>query len=165
MYLTPNSQIMRRSLVVSNEKATNRKKVAAQDARIKDQLRTLGVSRWALATSEFRYLPQIMHPNEDIKGVVYGMSEDGFAVMVATDMRAVYLDKKPLFVNEDEITYDVISGVSHGHSGFTSKLTLHTRIKDYSFKTLNKTCVDGFVKAIETRCIEHKNGNKNSKNF
>lgn len=132
----------------------------SQGERIKKQLRKLGASRWALHQAESRYLPYVIHPDENIQGVVYGKSKDGFAMLIATDMRVIYLDKKPLFVNEDEITYDVISGISHGRVMPGSTVKLHTRVKEYSVRTFNEKCARGFVKAIETRCLENRKNNK-----
>ena len=114
-----------------------------------------------MSTSEVHYLPKVIHPNENIIGAVYGHSRNGFAIILATDKRIIFLDKKPLYVVEDEITYGVVSGVSFGHAGIGSTVILHTRIKDYKFQTLNKQCAKGFVKAIEERCVEYNGGVSN----
>jgi hypothetical protein len=106
---------------------------------------------------ESEYLPAIIHPDEEIGGVVYGHHPEGFAMLVATDRRIIFLDKKPMFEVEDEVTYDVVSGVSIGHAGFGSTVVLHTRIKDYPIRTYNLKCAYGFVEYIEARCLEHKN--------
>jgi hypothetical protein len=133
-----------------------RRAAKAHENRIKDRLKELGVTKMARMSSEARYLPKIIHQDEEILGVVYGKSESGFAYMIATDKRAIFLDKKPLFVNEDEITYNVVSGVSYGHVGVGSTVTLHTRLGDYKVKTFNEHCAQNFVKVIETRCLEHE---------
>jgi hypothetical protein len=74
--------------------------------------------------------------------------------MVATDRRIIYLDKKPLFVNEEELTYEVVGGVSHGHNGLGSVVSLSTRVRNYKISTINEHCAQGFVEAIEARCVE-----------
>ena len=127
--------------------------------RIKHQLANVAASRMAINSLEGKYLPQIIHTDEQIQGVVYGKSVDGMAMLIATDRRAIFLDKKPLFVNEDEVTYDVVSGVSHGHVGIGSTVTLHTRIKDFTIKTLNEKSARIFIEAIEARCVEHQREN------
>lgn len=129
--------------------------------RVRRDLKKLGVSRFGLSTMESDYLPKLIHTDEAIGGVVYGHHPDGFAMLVATDRRVIFLDRKPLFENEDEITYDVISGVSFGHAGFGSTVTLHTRVKDYPIKTYNQKCAHRFVEYIESRCLEHKNRREN----
>lgn len=122
--------------------------------RVKMELRQLGVTKWGLMTSESQYLPKIIHQNEKLGAVIYGRHSDGFAMLVATDRRVIFLDKKPFFVNEDEITYDVISGVRFTHAGMGNTVTLHTRIKDYAIKTLNEQCAERFVEYIEATCLD-----------
>jgi len=107
---------------------------------------------------ELRYLPQIIHPDEELGGIVYGQSKDGFALLVATDRRVIFLNKKLLFVNEDELNYRVVSGVSFSHAGVGSTVTLHTKVKDYAIRTLNQRCAKKFVEYIELRSLEHLNG-------
>lgn len=129
---------------------------AAHKRRIRKELRDLGVSRSALLRMEAHYLPHIIHPDERLGGVVYGHHHDGYAMLVATDRRIIFLDKKPLFVNEDEIKYDIVGGVSFGHAGYGSTVTLHTRMKDYAIRTLNQRCATTFVEYIESRCLERE---------
>jgi hypothetical protein len=123
--------------------------------RVMRDLKSLGLSRVGLGSMEGHYLPHVIHPDEQIGGVVYGHHKNGFAMLVATDCRIIFLDKKPLFVNEDEINYYVVSGVSFSHAGFGSTITLHTRIKDIQLQTLNRKSAEGFVEYIESRSLEH----------
>lgn len=158
MYVLPTSSFLRRSLSVNNHQAAmaSRTPALTHQDRIKQELTQLGVSRAALLTSEATYLPHIIHQNETIGGVVYGKHPDGFSMLIATDKRVIFLDKKPLFVNEDELTYDVVSGVRNSHTGMGTTVTLHTRVKDYPIKTINHKCADGFVSYIESRRLEHE---------
>ena len=129
--------------------------MADHETRIRRQLRELGMSKIAMLRSEIKYLPRIIHLDEQVGGVAYGSYEGGFAVLVATDKRVIFLDKKPMATIEDEITYFVVSGVSLSSAGINSTVSLHTRIKDYTLQTLNEKCAEGFVRYIEARCIEH----------
>lgn len=123
--------------------------------RIMNELKAAGVSKYALWTQESRYLPKIIHDDEHIGGVVYGHHEDGFAMLIATERRVIFLDTKPLFKNEDEIDYNVVIGVNFSHAGFGSTVILHTHIKDYPIRTMNRRCAERFVRFIESRRIEH----------
>ncbi|HRJ06075.1 MAG TPA: PH domain-containing protein [Candidatus Saccharibacteria bacterium] len=125
-------------------------------ARIREELEELGVSRLGLATMEAQYLPNLVDADEHIGGIVYGLYPEGFAVLVATDKKIIFLDKKPLFINEDEITYDVVSGISVEHAGIGSTVTLHTRIKDYPIRAYNSKCIHNFVRFIESKCLAYK---------
>lgn len=121
--------------------------------RVRDELKAVGVSNIAMASEESISLPPIIREDEHIGGVVYGMHQDGFAMLIATDQRVIFFDKKPLFDTEDNIKYDVVSGVSFGHAGIGSTVTLHTKIKDYKLRTLNKKCSQDFVRFIESTCL------------
>lgn len=135
---------------------SNTATTAAHNKRVLRDLQNLGVTSYGLAHSESHYLPRLIHPDEQIGGVVYGHHQDGFAMLVATDRKIIFLDKKPFFVNEDEITYYVVSGVSYSHAGFGSNVTLHTRVKDYSIQTFNQNCAEKFIAYIEERCLEQE---------
>lgn len=122
--------------------------------RVKRELQELGVTPLGMMRFEAKYLSRVIHKGEHLKGVVYGRSKAGSVMLVATDRRAIYLDKKPFFVGEDEITYDIVSGVSFGRSLFAADIKLHTRIGDYEIRTFNQKCAENFVEYIEARCLE-----------
>lgn len=121
--------------------------------RVRNELRAVGVSSIAMSSEECISLPELIHSDEHIGGVVYGFHHDGFAMLVATDQRVLFYDKKPLFDNMDDIKYGVVSGVSFGHAGIGSTVTLHTKIKDYKLRTFNQKCALNFTRYIETRCL------------
>lgn len=133
---------------------------AAHRRRVSDELRQAGVSRLGLLRMESRYLPQVIHPDEHIDGVVYGHSDEGSVMLVATDRRVIFLDKKPLFINKDQISYYVVTGVKFSHAGPGTTVILHTRIKDYTIHSLNQKAAEKFVKLIESRCLEHQERNE-----
>lgn len=152
-----------RSRAYTQSKAVARQPIVPYDhqKRIRQELKDLGVSWLGLSLAESHNLPRLIHQDEHLGGVVYGHHTDGYAMLVATDSRVIFYDKKPLFENVDEVTYDVISGVSLGHAGFGSTVVLHTRVKDYPIRTYNQKCAHTFVEYIEARCLEHKNSRRN----
>jgi hypothetical protein len=154
MYTLPKPGYLRRSVAVGSRRPAPIAPLK-HEQRIKQELRELGVSRYGLLKLESRFLPRIIHKGEHIMGVVYGSHQEGSVMIVATDRRIIVLDKKPLFVNEDEISYVVVGGVSFSHAGLGTTVTLHTRTKDYTVQTLNQQCARGFVEYIERRCLEH----------
>ncbi len=154
-YMPPTRNLQRKPLKTSSNRLAPALSKVSHEDRIMHQLRILDVSRFGLRTMESRYLPRIIHSGEQLGGVVYGHHEAGFAMLVATDSRIIFLDKKPLIVNEEEISYEVVSGVSFSHAGFGSTVTLHTRIKDYAIRTFNQKSAQRFVDYIEFRCLEH----------
>ena len=122
--------------------------------RVKAELLKAGMTTYGLLKGESRHLPSIIHKNEHIYGVVYGRSDKGSAMIVATDRRVLYLDHKILFNKSDELTYDVVSGVSINKQGGYAGIVLHTRLGDFTLKFVNIICAQRFVKYIESRQIE-----------
>ena len=118
----------------------------------------MGVSRYGLWHPEAWRLPYLIRADERLCGIVYGRQESGFGMLVATDRRILFLSVLPMFVTNDEVTYDVVSGVSLAHVGPRSTVTLHTRIRDYSIKTYNRHCAERFIAYIESRCLERRLG-------
>lgn len=125
--------------------------------RVREQLILCGLSKSGLRSAESRYLPKIIYPNESIGGVVYGYNAEGLAMLVATDQRVIYLDVKPMFTNEDEVNYFVVSGVQVSHAGMTTQITLHTRVRDFIFKTFNQKSANIFAQFIEAKFIQANN--------
>ena len=95
--------------------------------------------------SESRYLPHIIHDDEHIMGVVYGQYSGGSAMLIATDHRVIFLDRKPLFTTMDELTYDVVSGIKLDRSGLFVSVVLHTKIANYTIRYANAKCANKFV--------------------
>ncbi len=158
MYALPRTNHLRRGLLVNKDREALMKKAkptpTKHATRVKDELRRLGMSRYGLWKLEARYLPHIIHADEHLRGIVYGHHIEGSALLVATDRRIIYLDRKPLFMNQDEVTYDVVSGVSYSFAGAEATVTLHTRVKDYTLRTYNKKTAEGFIEFIERHCLE-----------
>jgi hypothetical protein len=123
--------------------------------QVRQRLQDLGVTWYGLYRIEGRYLPDIIHPNEHIGGVVYGHFFGGFAMLVATERRMIFLDNKIFYVNEDEINYDAVRGIGMTQDLLTSTVTLHTNIQEYTIRTLNSRCATGFVRYVESRSVEH----------
>jgi len=122
--------------------------------RVRQELLVAGITKYGLIKQESRFLPRIIHPEEHVMGVAYGRYKHGSGMLIATDRRVIFLDRKPLFTINDEIRFDVISGLSHDiGTGFAS-VTLHTKLGDYQLNYVNLHCADIFSNYIEKVCIE-----------
>lgn len=127
---------------------------------IKSELRRRGAMIYDMWLPETQYLPHVLHQDEHIMGSVFGrynLSRDnsvGRAAMVVTDQRVLFLDKKPLFVHVDELTFTIIGGITFSHVLFMSYVTLHTRLGDFKLRTFNRKNAANFVDYIETRCLQ-----------
>src|SRR5664279_2069929 len=126
--------------------------------RIQHELIAAGVTPYGLIKAESRYLPRIINEDEHITAVIYGQHNSSSAMLVATDQRIIYLDKKPMTVHEDEISYAVASGVQHSVRIFFATVVLHTAIANYELRFVNLKCADKFAQYIEERIQEAKKG-------
>jgi hypothetical protein len=129
---------------------------------MKKEIRKLGADRFDLMLPETHALLDIVHDDEAIVGIVYGVYQQnnaehtsGRGVLVATDRRVLLIDKKPIFLKCDELSYNVVSGISYSKAGIAGTITIHSRTGDISIRTYNATCGDTFVKAIEARCLSN----------
>lgn len=120
-------------------------------ARVRSELKQVSISSFGLLRSEARYLPEIIYDDETIGGAIYGIDQNGWCMLVATEKRVIYLDKKPFFITKDIITYDVVSGVQSNVVGPFSTVTLNTRSGGYSLRFVNAGAASTFASYIEKR--------------
>jgi hypothetical protein len=130
--------------------------------RVREDLRRAGVSRYGLLKNESRYIPKLIHADEQIKGVVYGRYDNGSAMLVATNKRVIFLDKKVLFTTFDEVSYDIVSGVSLSSQNGYGTLTLYTRVANYCLRFVNTKAARQFVTFLESNRLEQDPGPTNT---
>lgn len=131
----------------------------AHEARVRTELIEAGMTRYGLSKMSTRYLYKLIHEDEHIHGVVYGRIDHLSVMLVATNLRILYVNRSPFFTATDEFRYDTIPAIKSKTSGFFTSLTLHTRIGDYPLKYVNAKCATKFTNYIERRRIESQNGN------
>jgi uncharacterized protein YhbP (UPF0306 family) len=126
--------------------------------RIAAELREVGAGGYGAVKFASHYLPNVIHPDEHITGVVYGRYKEdsgllnfSSGMLVATDQRVVFLDHKPGFTSLDEITYDVVAGVKEATNGMFCTVTLHTRVAEYTVRFVSLKAAKIFVQYIESR--------------
>lgn len=129
--------------------------IIGHEQRVYAELKNAGLSKLALASMETHYLPRLIHADEHIEGAVFGYQEVGFSMLVATNWRVIFLDRKPLFTNTDEVHYQVVSGVKNNHAAFGTTVVLHTKVRDYKIFTFNRKSAKRFVGYIELCCMEN----------
>ncbi len=133
---------------------TNQNPSPEHIARVKRELQAAGATKWGMLKLESRYLPKILHDGESIGGMVYGRYGKGSAMLIATDRRVVFLDRSPGYTIADELTYDVVSGISLNSRWPYAGVTLHTRLGDFGLTFVNIKAAERFVRFIEDRRLE-----------
>jgi hypothetical protein len=124
--------------------------------RVHRELVQAGATVYGLLKSESRYLPRIIHEDEHIHAVVYGQHHSSSAMLIATDYRIIYLDKKPTALFMDEVTYDVVSGIEFEIHTFFASVTLHTAVTNYNIKYANIHCAEKFTSYIEEQRVKRE---------
>ncbi|MEI6755545.1 MAG: PH domain-containing protein [bacterium] len=130
-------------------------------ARIMRDIKKLGAVPYNMWLPETQVLPYIIHPNEQILGLVYGRYQQvegdivGRGVLVSSPERVLLIDKKPLFVKTAEISYRVISAVTYSKVLFMGNVTIHTRMGKINVRTFNQKCAYNLVEAIEANLFSN----------
>lgn len=124
------------------------------------RLKQLGAVTYDMLLPETNRLPLVLHPDEEVLGVVYGRYVHtvkpmiGRGVLVATDQRLFLLDTKPLFTSLDEFTYEAIGGITHTSILFIGTVTVHIAGGDIKLRTFNNRAAKNFVEAVESQMIQ-----------
>ncbi|HMS31963.1 MAG TPA: pyridoxamine 5'-phosphate oxidase family protein [Candidatus Saccharibacteria bacterium] len=128
---------------------TTKKNDSNKVLRIKRELTKAGMTSYGQLKMSTRYLPELIHSKESILGVVYGRSSRGNGMLVATDKRIIYVERRPFFSSTDEIGYNSINGVRRTAALF-STVSLHSRQGDYTLKYVNPECARKFDEVVES---------------
>lgn len=126
---------------------------------IHDQLKAIkfGASPWNQA--EIKELPNIIHQGETISECVNGLYEGGVALLVATEMRVLLIDKKPLgYLNVEDLRFDMINEIDYSHRLINATITITTGNKTLRFKSYNQARLRHLIGLVQ----EHMSSNKRS---
>ena len=124
--------------------------------RVENELREARLGWYSMLQAEPRMISDALHDWEHVAGAVYGYSPEGFAILVATNLRIIFASHKLLFAHIDELAFKSVSGVSIESVGPYCKLTLHTGVGNYTVRTLNQACARRFASYIELKILEHE---------
>ena len=103
---------------------------------IEARLSRLGVrpSRWF--RPEIRELENTLVDNEQIIAVVPGRYFGGYALLVATDLRLLLIDKRAFFMSLEDIRYDMISEVDFNSRILEATVQIFSVNKQHRFTSM-----------------------------
>ncbi len=127
--------------------------MATQES-VRLQLRNLGASPAIMQKAEIRHLPDILMRDEVIKEFIAGTYAGGFGMLLATDRRLLFVDKKFFDLLVDDIPYSMIAAVEFDVSMIWGRVTIFTRAKNFKFKRIRKQRTLQFARYVETRMYE-----------
>lgn len=105
---------------------------------VEAQLERIGFNQHAWGRQEVKELPNIILPEERIFECVNGIYEGGFALLVATDVRVLLIDKKPLnYLTVEDLRFDMINEIDYSHRVFGAHVDITTGNRELKFQTYN----------------------------
>ncbi|HSH18264.1 MAG TPA: PH domain-containing protein [Candidatus Saccharimonadales bacterium] len=106
-------------------------------AAVEEQLKAVGCTIRFWGRPELRELSQILLPGEQIAQAVNGQYEAGWALLVATDMRVLLIDKKPKYLTLKDVRYDMITELDFSGRMMNSTIRIYTPNKELRFTTFS----------------------------
>ncbi len=106
---------------------------------VKDQLAKIGFNNNGWGRTEIGELHKLLLPDEELFEVVNGFYEGGFAMLVATDVRVLLIDKKPLnYLTVEDLRFDMINEIDLNHRVIGANISIATGNKTLKFTSLNQ---------------------------
>jgi len=120
------------------------------------QLKNIGVSFWFFGNAEIRELRHILVEGEVIEHCLLGRYEGGFAVLCATNMRLLLIDKKPFYLTMEDVRYDMIVEVDFAGRLIDATIRVCTPNKTLHFTALKKAELRLMTVYIQNRVMVYR---------
>lgn len=92
------------------------------------QLKSQGYRQWRmLRSNELREIPTLLRDEEIVKKAIYGSYEGGWAMMVATDQRVIFVDRKIFRSKVQYIAYRNIFSFDYSSNFFYGQIEIFAR--------------------------------------
>jgi hypothetical protein len=124
---------------------------------VEEQLKHIKFNHLAWGRAEVRELPKILMEGEEIYECVNGIYEGGFALLVATDLRVLLVDKKPLnFLTVENLRFDMISEIDYSHRLFGARISISAGSKNLKFNSYNQPRLRKLITHVQHCMAESK---------
>lgn len=124
---------------------------------IEKQLKKVGFNSHGWGRTEVRELQNIILPDEEIFECVNGIYEGGFALLLATDVRVLLVDKKPLnYLTVEDLRFDMISEIDYNHRLLGAYIAISTGSKNLKFTSINQARLRKLIGHIQHCMAEVK---------
>jgi hypothetical protein len=125
---------------------------------VESQLKQLGfnVHSWP-NRAEIRELPHVLLDDEEINECVNGYYEGGFALLVATSIRVLLIDKKPLnYLTVEDLRFDMINEIDYSHRMMGAQIIISTGSKTLRFRSYNQPRLRKLISHVQHCMAESK---------
>jgi hypothetical protein len=123
-------------------------------AYVEEQLKRIGCNFRFWGRAEVRELANILLPEEIIAGCTNGRYEGGAALLVATDLRLLLVDRKPMFLAIEDIRFDMIAEMDYSSRLFDSTIRVITPTRTLAFSAWNGQRLRGILNYAQERVLE-----------
>lgn len=106
---------------------------------IEEQLKKIGFNHRGWGRTEVNELHNIILSDEEIYECVNGIYDGGFALLVATDVRVLLVDKKPLnYLTVEDLRFDMINELDYNHRLLGAYISISAGNKNLKFTSINQ---------------------------
>jgi hypothetical protein len=117
---------------------------------VEDQFKKIKFNHYGWGRTEARELHNVLLPDEQIYECVNGIYEGGFALLVATNVRVLLIDKKPLnFLSVEDLRFDMISEIDYGHRLVGAQISISTGSKNLRFRSFNQPRLRNLITQVQ----------------
>jgi hypothetical protein len=121
------------------------------------QLKKLNFNPTGWGRGEVLELHHILLPDEQIYELVNGMYENGFALLVATDIRVLLIDKKPLnYLTVEDLRFDMINEIDYSHRLMGAQISITTGSRNLRFRSYNQQRLRKLIGHVQDCMAESK---------
>lgn len=120
---------------------------------VEKQLKKLKFNLHGWGRTEAGELPNILMVDEEIYEVVNGLYDGGFALLVATNIRVLLVDKKPLnYLTVEDFRFDMINEIDYNHRLLGAHINLSAGNKSLKFTSYNQVRLRKLITHVQ-HCI------------
>ncbi len=124
---------------------------------VNKQLKKLGFKPNGWGRREVAELHNIIIPGEEIYEVVNGIYEGGFALLVATDVRVLLVDKKPLnYLTVEDLRFDMINEIDYSHRLLGAQISIATGNRNLVVRSYNQQRLRKVISHVQHCMAEAK---------
>lgn len=115
------------------------------------ELQQLSTFKMFGTKKEVSYLPEILHPNEHVLGLISGFLDGNTWIIALTQKRLIFLDKGMFYgLKQREILLDKINSIFQKQGLVLGSITIQDGASAIKIDNIDKSCIPSFVDSINS---------------
>ena len=147
-------RFMKFRLNIVTSKKTWRSVMVAQKS-FDAQLKQLSLRFRLFGRAEIRELRKILQTHEKIKHCIYGFYQGGSGLLVATDHRILLIDKRPFYVNVEDVHYATVRDIDFTPRALQGALHIISDSKKLVFRSVSDARLRRLRDYVQKQVIEN----------